>query len=54
VTPLPTRTEVHAKVIFRDVLGLLPRDAPQVRQGGAGAPPEGRAAGEAGPCWGSS
>ena len=32
VAPLPTRTEVHAKVIFRDVLGLIPRDAPQVRQ----------------------
>lgn len=30
VTPLPTATEVHAKVIFRDVLRLLPRFAPQV------------------------
>ena len=27
---LPTVSEVHAKVIFRDVLGLIPRDAPQV------------------------
>jgi hypothetical protein len=27
---LPVRNEVHSKVIFRDVLGAIPRDAPQV------------------------
>jgi hypothetical protein len=27
---LPVRNEVHSKVIFRDVLGVIPRDAPQV------------------------
>ncbi len=27
---LPLRTEVHAKVIFRDVLGVIPRETPQV------------------------
>lgn len=27
---LPVRNEVHAKVVFRDVLGIIPRDAPQV------------------------
>jgi len=27
---LPVSSEVHSKVIFRDVLGVVPRDAPQV------------------------
>lgn len=27
---LPVRTEVHSKVIFRDVLGVIPRETPQV------------------------
>jgi hypothetical protein len=27
---LPVRNEVHSKVVFRDVLGVIPRDAPQV------------------------
>ena len=35
---LPVRTEVHSKVIFRDVLGVIPRETPQVILGDSVAP----------------
>ena len=37
-SPLPVRNAVHAKVVFRDVLRVIPRDAPQVILMDAAAP----------------